>query len=830
MSEIRHLIDYFIPENYQLHLNISRGKRQFNGTVTMTGQPLKKQVRMHVKNLDISQVLADGDEVDWSTEDDEIIVKRQAEQITVAFTGKLSDTAMNGLYLSKYKVDNQEKELFATQFESHYARECFPCIDEPAAKATFDISITTDDPDDKVVLSNMPGHRSGNTWRFATTPRMSTYLVAFVGGDLISKSTATNGGVDINVYATTAQPASLLDHALNIARRSVEFYEDYFGIPYPLPKLDNVALPDFSAGAMENWGLITYREVALLADDNSAEDSREYIATVVAHEIAHQWFGNLVTMQWWNDLWLNESFASLMENTAVDHVHPEYNVWEDFETSDVPAAMKRDALAGVQSVRQDVNSPDEIATLFDGAIVYAKGERLLKMLRAYIGEETFRRGLTQYFQKYQYQNTIANDLWQCLSDASGLDIQSLMATWLTKPGYPIIHAHRNGNQLILRQEQFRNFDEPASTQLWSIPLFSNIPDAPKLMGTAELTIDLPAMDEPIQLNVGNNTHCIVKYDDQLLSDLSNHFTQLSTTDKIKLLRESLLLSNLGWQDISQSFSLLRNAHGEDNQAVLTMLASVISSLNSLTEPKSSERQQLKQLARQLFTDQFQRLFIDQATTSINDAKAMSVVLSQSVYGENPAAIDYCRQQFEAHADSPQNISADIRAIVLSAVVKHDGSSIIDKLWREYITSQDADYKSDICAGITAARDSEQINWLLSLLTDTSLIRPQDNCYFVMYLMANECARSSTWQWIRHNWSWIEEIFRGDMGYDLYVQIAGNSLCTAGELAEYDQFFSGIDAPELARNIQLGHNNISNRVKWIERNKDILKTLLREEGR
>ena len=319
------------------------------------------------------------------------------------------------------------------QFESHYARQCFPCIDEPAAKATFDISITTDDPDDKIVLSNMPGKLVDGVWKFNTTPRMSTYLIAFVGGDLISKAGRTKNGVTVSTYATPAQPAESLDFALQTAIKSVEFYEDYFGVTYPLPKLDNVALPDFSAGAMENWGLITYRETAMLVTDGTAESSKESIATTIAHEISHQWFGNLVTMKWWNDLWLNESFASLMEYIAIDHIYPEFNIWDEYELGYVASALKRDSMPGVQSVQQEVETPDEIATLFDSAIVYAKGERLLKMLRACVGEDVFRHGLTNYFTNHQYTNTEADDLWQALSDVSSINVKQLMDPWLTRP-------------------------------------------------------------------------------------------------------------------------------------------------------------------------------------------------------------------------------------------------------------------------------------------------------------------------------------------------------------------------------------------------------------
>ena len=499
MGKIRRLLDYFAPQHYQLQLNIEPEQSRFSGQVTVTGETVGKQARLHSKDLDILSVKTErNDSPDWRLSEDELIIDDTANEITVQFQGRLSDTAMNGLYLCKYRQDGHTCRLFATQFESHYARKCFPCVDEPSAKATFDLSITVNSPDVQTVLSNVPGEQVNHTWRFQTTPKMSTYLLAFVGGNFVSKSDRTKRGVKVNVYATPAQPTGLLDYALDTAVKSVEFYEDYFGIDYPLPKLDNVALPDFSAGAMENWGLITYRESAMLADNSSAVDTRESVAITITHEIAHQWFGNLVTMAWWDDLWLSESFASLMEHIVTDRLHPEYHVMDDFQASDVFYALTRDSLAGVQAVRQTVGSPDEIATLFDGAIVYIKGERLMKMLRRLIGEEQFRRALRHYFTKHKYGNTVADDLWQAMSEVSKLDIAQLMKSWLTEPGYPIITADLIEPKRLRLKQAPLHADSPVETR--PVPLFCNLPDAPKLMTEPEIVLDAPT-DQTIQLEV-----------------------------------------------------------------------------------------------------------------------------------------------------------------------------------------------------------------------------------------------------------------------------------------------------------------------------------------
>ena len=824
MGKIRRLLDYFAPQHYQLQLNIEPEQSRFSGQVTVTGETVGKQARLHSKDLDILSVKTErNDSPDWRLSEDELIIDDTANEITVQFRGRLSDTAMNGLYLCKYRQDGHTCRLFATQFESHYARECFPCVDEPSAKATFDLSITVNSPDVQTVLSNMPGEQVNHTWRFQTTPKMSTYLLAFVGGNFVSKSDRTKRGVKVNVYATPAQPTGLLDYALDTAVKSVEFYEDYFGIDYPLPKLDNVALPDFSAGAMENWGLITYRESAMLADNNSAVDTRESVAITITHEIAHQWFGNLVTMAWWDDLWLNESFASLMEHIVTDRLHPEYHVMDDFQASDVFYALTRDSLAGVQAVRQTVGSPDEIATLFDGAIVYIKGERLMKMLRRLIGEEQFRRALRHYFTKHKYGNTVADDLWQAMSEVSKLDIAQLMKSWLTEPGHPIITADLIGSKRLRLKQTPLHADSPVETR--PVPLFCNLPDVPKLMTESEIVLDAPT-DQTIQLNVGGDGHYLTEYDGQLFAGLRRRFSNLGTIDKIELLQESFFLSQLGRRDISQQLDLLSEAGHETNQAMIGKVAGLTAGLDRLVNLNSDEQAALRQFVSGLFKGQFTRIFQGR-TDDINDTKARPIVLSRLVYARDEQAIAYCDDLYQQHVADISQIDSNLRSVVLSAEVRLARPGVFDQLWELYLSIQDVELRLDICSALTATTDLSQADKLLTGSTVTTLIRPQDNYYFISGLMVNRYTRSTAWCWIRHNWSWIEEVFGGDMNYDSYVQVAGHHLSTDDQLVEYDNFFRGINAPALSRTIKLGHNDIVRRLRWIKRNQPILTDFLRQ---
>ncbi|MBS7346158.1 MAG: hypothetical protein KIG14_00390, partial [Candidatus Sacchiramonaceae bacterium] len=469
------LTNYFEAENYKLFLDISKSEdKVFSGEVEVSGVALRDDfIKLHSKDLTIDsvsmecggeyvglkhQLMPENDELQIDFVDEKTDEKVEAEKsikLKIKFNGEITD-AMHGMYPCYYNQGEERKQLIATQFESHHAREVFPCVDEPEAKATFDL--TLEYANGQKILANtnpiMSEVNETTTTTFARTPKMSTYLLAFVVGDLQKKTAQTKNGVEVSTWSTKAHNLDMLDFPLEVAIKSLEFYEDYFDVKFPLEKCDHIALPDFSSGAMENWGLITYRETAMLANAKSSLSSKRQIALVIAHETAHQWFGNLVTMKWWDDLWLNESFATMMEYLAVDSFYPDWNIWEEFAVNEAILSLRRDAIDGVQSVHIPVHHPDEIGTIFDGAIVYAKGARLMNMLRSYVGEEAFRSGLANYFEEFAYQNTTGDDLWRALGLASGKDVRSFMESWLKQPGYPMVEADYSAGKLKLSQSQF----------------------------------------------------------------------------------------------------------------------------------------------------------------------------------------------------------------------------------------------------------------------------------------------------------------------------------------------------------------------------------------
>lgn len=828
MTTVSRLIDFFIPKHYDLHLTIDGPDRKFNGTVTITGNVAadNQAIKLHAKDLTITAAkiddttalceLGDNDELSLTTE----TLTSGTHTVTVSFTGTITDQ-MHGLYPCYYEHDGQKKELFATQFESHHAREVFPCIDEPSAKATFTVTLTNSVGN--TVLGNMPiktqdTQDGKQITTFDTTPRMSTYLLAFVIGDLHKKSATTKDGVEVNIWATPAQPATSLDFALDIAVRTIEFYNEYFDTPYPLPKSDHVALPDFTVGAMENWGLITYRETALLADPKLTDiNSRHHIALVIAHELAHQWFGNLVTMEWWNDLWLNESFANLMEYIAVDALHPEWNIWLDYVTSEPIMALRRDSIDGVQPVRVDVNHPDEIHTLFDGAIVYAKGGRLLRMIQQYIGHDAFRTGLKQYFAAHAYANTIGDDLWNALEQTSGKQIKQIMNTWISQPGYPVIKLDRKDDQLTLTQQQFFVGPHEPSDRLWPIPLGSANDTLPQLMSDASTMV---ATNDPVQLNLDDSAHFITHYDELSRQTLIDKVSDgsLDPIGRVQLLDEATLLARGGIMNSADLLPLLNAYEHETLEPVWNIISIGLAELRKFIEDNEQAEQKLRELSAKMASAEYSRLGWDEKPGETEeDTKLRSTVIGLSLYGEVPEAITTAKQLFDTTPLA--DLNPELRSLIISSVARYGDAATVDAIMSAYKQTQSIDLREDICIGVTSTRVPEKITELLDGMKNPDIVRPQDVFRWFVYLIRGRDSRDIAWQWIRDNWDWVETTFKGDKSYDDFPRYGATGLVTKEQLEQYKAFFGPkMSDPGLTRTIAMGISEIEGRIELIERDK------------
>lgn len=830
MAEVKRFYETFHPDHYDIYLDISREKKSFHGKTIVVGDAQEELVKLNQKYLKITSVRVDQKKADFDYNDKEEVVNIKAGKvgkmkIEVDFEGKLTDSMM-GIYPSYYEVDGEKKQLVGTQFETTFARQAFPCVDEPEAKATFALAIKFDEKPGETIISNQPEEKfKDGVHYFKPTVRMSSYLVAFVFGDMQKKLTKTKSGVEIGVFATKAHKAKELDFALDIAKRSIEFYEDFYETPYPLEHSYQVALPDFSAGAMENWGCVTYREAYLLLDpDNTSLDMKQLVATVIAHELAHQWFGDLVTMKWWDNLWLNESFANMMEYVAIDALEPNWKIWEMFQTSEVPAALQRDATDGVQSVHVMVNDPAEIDALFDSAIVYAKGSRMLVMVRALLGDKALREGLKNYFAAHKYSNATGDDLWNALGKASGLDIGAIMHSWLEQPGYPVVNAKVEDGKLVLTQKQFFIGKGKEVGRKWQIPLNANYAAVPKIMKDEELVVgdykDLLANNgTPFRLNVGNNSDFIVKYDQTLLDDILSHVDELDAVDKLQLLQDFRLLAEGGQMSYADIVPLLPKFADSTSPIVNNALYRIMTTLRNFVTPGSDEEKQLKKLYDLLSEKQVKRLgLLPKVGESNDDNLTRPYVVSDSLYADNDDTINGLHAIYSENSDNLEGISANIRSAVLVNEVKNFGNmTLFDKLLKKYQETSDASLKQDLCAGITSTKMPEIIDAIVDDFENAQVVKPQDLRAWYRNVLANPFGQEQAWNWIRLEWPWLEATVGGDMEFATFITVTANIFHTEERLKQFKDFFEPkINTPGLTREIKMDTKVIETKVNLVKK--------------
>lgn len=792
-------LDYFVPDHYDLDFQIDKYNATVRAIVKLRGEAKSNSVKLHANdNLRIERIFIWQDYRDLPenispssfSHDEKCLllsnVKPGKYTIQIEFSFELTEN-MQGAYLSKYRYNDETQLVVATQFESHYARECFPCVDEPAAKATFKLSISVPDATD-TVLSNMPiqqeitlsdaedfsEHPMLKKVEFQETPKMSTYLLAFAIGQFQKLTTTSRDGIVVNTYAGLHQPLTSLQFAADFAVKSLDFYNDLFKVSFPLPKLDQLALPDFEAGAMENWGLMTFREQALLAEPNSSLDQRLYVATVVAHEISHMWFGDLVTMEWWDDLWLNESFACLMETYAVDRIAPELNAWDDFYTGTVVPALRRDCLPGVQPVKVAVQNVEDIANLFDGAIVYAKGARLMLMLLRAMGGLNFFQGITEYFSRHQYGNATADDLWAALNPFATFDVKEFMTPWLTQPGYPVLTGGV--------QQRFLLTGDDSNYQY---PILEVKND---LSGHYLINLSGPEFDAA-------------------LKDFSNlHYEQ-----KLRLLFDRELLAKTPLVSSATLLPLLEKFTSETSYVIWDALSMIIADLKIFIDPDSPESDQFKQFCANLAQEQYNRLGITaKSGERDNDIKLRPIIMSLMSYSNRQDFIQNLLSQYQNQ--DPAQIDSNLRSVILGALVKQN-NTLCQKYLNLYFSSTDPEFKLDLMVAITSTRDPLTAQNYFTLLQDGS-IKPQDRLHFFIRLVRNHITRDQALDWMYQNWNWLATA-EGDKTIPDYPRLVANIIRSADDARRFQDFFKDKqDEPILSRDLKIAFAEIDARLQLI----------------
>jgi aminopeptidase N len=649
---------------------------------------------------------------------------------------------------------------------------------------------------------------------------MSSYLLAFVFGDMQAVKGKTKNGVEVGIFSTRVHAPEALEFAKDLAIKAIEFYEDYFGVPYPLAHSWHIALPDFSAGAMENWGCITYREACLIAEPHATQSTKQYVATVVAHELAHQWFGDLVTMKWWDDLWLNESFANMMEYVAVDSIHPEWNLWSQFSASEANMALNRDATDGVQSVHVEVNEPEEINTLFDPAIVYAKGARLMVMLRFWLGDENFSKGLHAYFEMHKYGNTQGKDLWSALSEASGRDVAAFMDSWLEQPGYPVLTVNYSDGTLVLSQEQFFVGEGEGKGRTWQIPLRSNYAELPEVMTTERLEIPNFKFDEakPLLINQENTAHYIVNYDDVLLDAIVKNLETQTDLTKFQLLQDLKLLARAERIEYSKVIELLSYYADKKSYTVANAVNQVLADLSLFIDEDTEADIAFKALRNKLFAKEYAKLGWSKVEGESSDDEALrTLVLSNLIAGENADAVAKAKALYAQHESDTSKIPADVRPIVLINQIKQaDSTELANKFMADYAKSSEAFYKRELGSALANTKLDDNIEMILASQKNAEKIKPQDLFFWYAYLVRKDFTQKKIWNWLKENWTWVVDKLGGDMSFDHYITYSGNAFKTAEMLADATDFF-GQHKNELGleRGINMAIKEITARVTLVE---------------
>lgn len=641
------------------------------------------------------------------------VIKPGQYKLELEFEGKIGAQSQ-GLYHIKYPTDKGEKIMLATQMEPTDARRMFPCWDEPVYRTTYQLTVTL--PQKFMTVSNTPVESekvSGNelkTVTFGRTPKMSSYLIVLIAGELEALG-GESEGVQLRIITTEGKQEKGR-YALEVTKRLLPYYNEYFGTKFPLPKLDQIAIPGGFGGAMENWGGIIYNESLLLFDPNtSSQDTKEGIFSVMSHEIAHQWFGNIVTMAWWDNLWLNEGFASWMANKATDHFNPEWNVWLRANASK-NYVMRSDARKTTHPIQEPVTNPTDAARVFD-EITYSKGQALIRMLEAYLGENAFGQGIRSYISAHQYSNTTTADLWDDLEKASGKPISKIAAGWTEQPGFPIVAVKslcQSGARILkMEQERFTVNDMSPKLLQWSIPIaissvIENKPAKYVLLSQKAMTVPGGGCNSSIKLNAGSVGYYRVKYDSVMFGQLVQVMNMLSDADRLNLLSDVWALAESGHGSATDYLELAETMRDETNLAVWEEILTRLKFIDYLQIGQPG-RELFQAYARSLLGSVFERIGWG---AKPEEAKSVSLLRSRLILAlgrfKDETVIAEATGHFQAFVRNPQSLPADLREPVFYVVGRYSDPETFEQLHRLARQSQSTEEKQQFYGAMQGALD------------------------------------------------------------------------------------------------------------------------------
>ena len=757
-----------VPTNYQLNLEPDLDTFTFEGRVTIAldvREPVRS-LTLHALELELERgTVTAGSTTSHSAaptfdETYETVTFAFEDELPVgpatfevSFTG-IINVQLHGLYRSTYvDADGVTHNLATTQFAPTDARRCFPCFDEPAMKATFDVTMTV--ARDLAVVSNSPVAKEteladGRTsFVFAPTMKMSTYLVAFVIGHVEATEPVTVRGVPVRVVYPLGKER-LARACIDMAIHAVEFFSDYFAIPYPGDKLDLVAVPDFAAGAMENLGCIIFRETDLLIDlETAAQDEIERVALVVNHEIAHMWFGDLVTMDWWEGIWLNEAFATFMESLCTDHYRPEWKKWVGF-IRDRDFAFSVDALHSTRPIEYEVVSPNDCHGMFD-VLTYVKGCAVLRMLEQYLGSEVFRDGIRIYLERHAYANTVTNDLWAALEESSGQPVARIMDTWILQGGFPLVSV-RDGNLSQTPFEALATNGPSAIGRDWMVPILSRPlsggPRSSQLLGSEAAPL---ATSGPAVVNAGGSGFFRTAYGDAELSEIGAHLMELDEIERAVLFSDTWAAVMVGGASLSGLLGLATGLRGLDEPSSWRVIHQSLAMVDRIADEDG--RAALARAALRIFGPELERLGWEQRDDETTQAGELRTIAVEALgtYGRDEVVITEALRRFDA-TELVGDLARPI--ITITAIANRPGTlATLDERRRSAATPQEE--QSYLFAMAQVPDEASALEVFDRCLTD---IRSQDAPYLVTALLGQRDQGPAVWRRLRDRWDEVLAYF------------------------------------------------------------------------
>ncbi|EFX80575.1 endoplasmic reticulum aminopeptidase 1-like isoform X2 [Daphnia pulex] len=757
-------------------------------------------------------------------------------------------TDLEGLYLSSYKAPSGMKRyLVTTHFQPTSARSAFPCWDEPNFKARFKIGAVRQR--NYVALSNMPLDNTEDVsifWgsglvqdNFHESVAMSTYLVALVVSDYGRIQEVTKTGVTLSIYAPPHM-TNQAEFALKAAVKLFDYFQSFFGFSYPLPKLDLISMPDFAAGAMENWGLAVFRESALLMDNNTTSSSaKQRVVLIIAHELAHQWFGNLVTMKWWDDLWLSEGFASFAEYIGVHHIFPEWAMMDQFIHSKTMPALRTDALSTSHPVSVTVADPIEIEAIFD-TISYNKGASILYMLQRVLGEEIMRRGLMLYLERHQYGNANMDDLWHALSlgtlnSSHPVPVKDMMDTWTHQLGYPLVTLRRHGNMIHASQKHFLLVNSSAhganSSHKWHVPLSFTTSAAPNIetqiwmrdplsLRASDINFEIPMNVSWIKANVNASGYYRVNYEpaiwQALIRVLANQPTTFSPADRAQLIDDAFTLAWAGMLNVTVPLTLSQYLVNETDYLPWSTALTHLRKLDTVLSIRTARRS-LHCFVRHLVTPLYS---IMGWTTKVPHIQSLlqREILEAAVYFGLSSAVNEARRLFTQWMSGQMQLPPDIRDIVYSTGIKYGGWTEWDYCWQRYKETTVPDERLNFLRALAASNDPWILQQYLDFAMERNSIRVQDIRTVVESVARNPVGSLLVWRQLQTRWNMIEVTFgRASFTIGRLIVAAVSHFHDPLDLKSVQTFFRNVNVGSGKRSLMQSLELIQANINFLSKN-------------